>query len=103
MFHSLMKMYHDGIILTENDQLVFHNAQIINIFDQSLNKQHQQVEEKQGLIVNKNFFKKDNDKIIEALKNTIPEIEDIKKEYINETNPRDLNSNNFGQDLEKQN
>jgi hypothetical protein len=35
MFHSLMKMYHDGIILTENDKLMFHNAQIINIFDQA--------------------------------------------------------------------
>jgi|LauGreDrversion4_2_1035121.scaffolds.fasta_scaffold619567_1 hypothetical protein len=33
MFHSLIKMFHDGIILTENDDVLFYNTQIKSIYD----------------------------------------------------------------------
>lgn len=33
LFHNLIKVYHDGIIITKNDQIVFYNKEVNNIFN----------------------------------------------------------------------
>ena len=33
LFHNLIKVYHDGIVITKNDQIVFYNKEVNNIFN----------------------------------------------------------------------
>ena len=40
MFHNLIKTHHDGVIITEEDNIIFHNLQINQIFDITLDNDH---------------------------------------------------------------
>jgi hypothetical protein len=33
MFHSLIRVFHDGIILTQGEDIVFQNKQVSQIFN----------------------------------------------------------------------
>ena len=46
MFHSLIKMFHDGIMLTEEDKVVFANISLEKIFE--LQREHKDFESHQG-------------------------------------------------------
>ena len=42
MFHGLIRVFHDGIILTQGEEIVFQNKQVKNIFNIKRNEEEEE-------------------------------------------------------------
>ena len=77
MFHNLIRVYHDGIIITQNDDIVFQNQQISQIFNIPVKVRDPQDQNGTQSYEDESAILETQQNVIQAFKKTYPKKENI--------------------------
>ena len=75
MFHNILKMFHDGLILTEGDDIVYANSAVREIYDDDQEVQGGAPDEKERRSEEREKEVNEQEGVKKAIKETIRDTE----------------------------